>query len=195
VAKLDGALRGCKANARGLRLDMRARPRLGDLPNVLSLSRILLGAGFVVADAGIVRAGLIAVAGLTDVLDGWVARRLNADTRWGALIDPLADRVFVLAATVALVTSGALTAAAAAVLLARDVATALGFLVALIVPGLRADAFKARGLGKLVTALQLTTLLSAIVARALTGPLLVLVGVAAAWSIVDYTRAVWRARA
>jgi cardiolipin synthase len=173
---------------------MRARPRLGDLPNVLSLSRIVLGAGFIAADAGIVRAGLIAIAGFTDVLDGWVARRLNAESRWGALIDPLADRIFVLAATLALVASGALTALAAAVLLARDAATALGFIVALVVPGLRTDAFRARGLGKLVTALQLITLLSAIVARRLTGPLLVLVAVAAAWSIVDYTRALWRTR-
>jgi cardiolipin synthase len=141
-----------------------------------------------------VRAGLVAIAGLTDVLDGWVARRLNAESRWGALIDPLADRIFVLAATLALVASGALTALAAAVLLARDAATALGFIVALVAPGLRTDAFKARGLGKLVTALQLITLLSAIVARPFTGPLLVLVAVTAAWSIVDYTRALWRAR-
>ncbi|MFN2566074.1 MAG: CDP-alcohol phosphatidyltransferase family protein [Gemmatimonadaceae bacterium] len=174
---------------------MRARPRLGDLPNVLSLSRILLAAGFVAADGVVLRAGLIGAAGLSDVLDGWLARRLNAATRWGALIDPFADRVFVLAATVTLAASGAITASAALVLLARDIATAVGFLVALAIPRLRPREFKARWLGKLVTVLQFAALLCAVVAPELFAPLLVLVGVGAAWSIVDYTVTSWRARA
>jgi phosphatidylglycerophosphate synthase len=174
---------------------MRARPRLRDLPNALSLSRILLAAGFVAADGTVARAGLIGAAGLTDALDGWLARRLNVATPSGALIDPVADRVFVLAVAATLVTAGALTIGAVLVLLARDIATALGFFIALAVPRLRPSEFKARGLGKLVTALQFTALLCAVAAPALFGPLLVLVAVCAAWSIVENTVSAWRDRA
>jgi cardiolipin synthase (CMP-forming) len=173
---------------------MRARPRIRDLPNVLSLSRIIFAASFVAADGVAARAGIIGVAGLTDLLDGWLARRLNAATRWGALIDPVADRVFVLAVTVTLVASGALTAGGALVVLARDIATAIGFFVALVIPWLRARDFKARWLGKLVTILQFLTLFTVLVAPAVAGPLIALVAVASGWSIVDYTVALWRAR-
>jgi cardiolipin synthase len=173
---------------------MRALPRLRDLPNAVSLSRLLFAAGFVVADGLAMRASLIGAASLSDVLDGWLARRLHAATRWGALIDPFADRVFVLAAALALVRSGALAVPAAIVLIARDIATAIGFLVALLVPRLRSGELKARGLGKLVTALQFATLLAALIAPALSGPFLVLVAVASAWSIVDYALALWRVR-
>jgi cardiolipin synthase len=174
---------------------MRALPRLRDLPTLLSLSRLVFAAGFVAADGAAVRAGLIGVAGLTDLLDGWLARRWKVTTRSGALLDPLGDHVFVLAAAVTFVASGALTIPAALVLLSRDIATALGFLVALAIPRLRHEEFKARWPGKLVTAFQFATLLSVILAPALTLPLLVIVAVSSASSIVDYAIAVWRARA
>lgn len=171
---------------------MRARPRLGDLPNVLSLSRVLLAAGFVAADGAALRAGLIGVAGLSDALDGWLARRLNAATLSGALIDPIADRIFVVAAAVTLVASDVLTTPAAVVLMARDIATAIGFFVALGVPRLRPREFRARVSGKVVTVLQFMALFCAVVVPALFGPALVLVAVTAAWSILDYTLAGWR---
>jgi cardiolipin synthase len=174
---------------------MRTLPRLRDLPTLLSLSRLVFAAGFVAVDGAIARASLIGVAGLTDFLDGWLARRWNVATRWGALLDPLGDHVFVLVATLTVVAGGALTIAAALVLLSRDIATALGFLVALAVPQLRREEFKARWPGKLVTAFQFATLLSVMLTPALTWPLLVLVAMSSASAIVDYAVAVWRARA
>jgi CDP-diacylglycerol--glycerol-3-phosphate 3-phosphatidyltransferase len=174
---------------------MRALPRLRDLPTLLSLSRILFAAGFVAVDGAIARAGLIGVAGVTDLLDGFLARRWNVVTRWGALLDPLGDHVFMSVATITLVMSGALGISAAVVLLARDIAIAIGFLVALAVPRLRHEEFKARWPGKLVTAFQFATLLSVLLAPSLTWPLLVLVAVGSVSSIVDYAIAVWRARA
>lgn len=174
---------------------MRALPRIRDVPILLSLSRLLFAAGFIAVDGAMARAGLIGVAGLTDLLDGWLARRWNVVTRWGALLDPLGDHVFVFVATAALVASGALTVAAALVLLARDIATAVGFLVALAIPRLRHEEFKARWPGKLVTAFQFATLLAVLLAPALTWPLLVLVALGSATSIVDYAVSVWRARA
>ncbi len=173
---------------------MRALPRIRDVPMLLSLSRVLFAAGFVAVDGAMARAGLIGVAGLTDLLDGWLARRWNVVTRLGALLDPVGDHVFVLVATVTLVASGALTVLAALVLLARDIATAVGFLIALAIPRLRHEEFKARWPGKLVTAFQFATLLAVVLASALAWPLLALVAVTSATSIVDYAVAVWRAR-
>jgi cardiolipin synthase len=173
---------------------MRALPRIRDVPMLLSLSRVLFAAGFVAADGAMARAGLIGVAGLTDLLDGWLARRWNVVTRLGALLDPVGDHVFVLVATATLVASGALTVLAALVLLARDIATAVGFLIALAIPRLRHEEFKARWPGKLVTAFQFATLLAVVLGSALAWPVLALVAVTSATSIVDYAVAVWRAR-
>src|SRR4051812_46302511 len=74
-----------------------ALPRtLGTLPNVISCSRLVFAAGFVASGTVEARVGLIGAAALTDFLDGWLARRVHATSKWGALLDPIADRVFVL---------------------------------------------------------------------------------------------------
>lgn len=171
---------------------MRALPRIRDVPSLLSLSRLLFAVGFVAADGVVARAGLIGIAGVTDLLDGFLARRWNVATRRGALLDPLGDHVFVFVVTVTLVAGGTLSVPAAIVLVARDIATAVGFLVALAVPRLRHAEFKARWPGKLVTAFQFATLLAVLLAPALTWPLLALVALGSAASIVDYAIAVWR---
>jgi cardiolipin synthase len=174
---------------------MSARAPLRALPNIISSSRLVLAAGFVVADHGDARLGLIGLAAVTDFLDGWVARRGNWSSRWGALIDPFADRVFVLVAVSTFLFTGTLSTAGYFVMLSRDLMTAVGFLVARAVPWLRPVEFKARMSGKLVTVFQLLTLAALIrVPRAVT-PLLWLVGLTSAYSIADYTLALWRARA
>jgi cardiolipin synthase (CMP-forming) len=174
---------------------MRALPHLRDIPTLLSLSRLVFAAGFVAADGAMMRASLIGIAGVTDLLDGFLARRWNVVTRAGALLDPIGDHVFMFVATITLVVTGALGVPAAAVLLARDIATAVGFLIAVAVPRLRHEEFKARWPGKLVTALQFATLLAVILAPSLAWWLLALVAIGSASSIVDYAVAVWRARA
>jgi cardiolipin synthase (CMP-forming) len=171
------------------------RGALFSLPNVVSMSRLVLAAGFVGARGPEERLALIGAASVTDFLDGWLARRRNASTRWGALIDPIADRVFVLSAVAAFVVSGELTALQCLVLLARDVMTAVGFGVARLVPRLRPVEFKARQLGKAVTVLQLATLAVVIVAPHYVPALVAAVGVLSAAAILDYTLALWRARA
>jgi cardiolipin synthase (CMP-forming) len=164
------------------------------LPNAISMSRLLLAAGFVVADSVAIRVGLLGIAGITDVLDGWIARRARLQTRAGALIDPIADRVFMLTAVSTLLFTGALSTTAYFILLSRDLATAIGFLVARAIPWLRSVEFKARWTGKIVTTLQFATMLAALVVPAAVPAMLVLVAAAAAWSIGDYTAALWRAR-
>jgi CDP-diacylglycerol--glycerol-3-phosphate 3-phosphatidyltransferase len=62
------------------------------------------------------------VAGLTDFVDGWVARRLHAETIWGAILDPIADKVLVCGAVLGLLTLGpnAAVAIPAALILFRE---------------------------------------------------------------------------
>lgn len=171
------------------------RGALFSLPNVVSMSRLVLAAGFVGARGPAERLALIGAASVTDFLDGWLARRRNAATRWGALIDPIADRVFVLAAVTAFVASGDLSLAQCAVLLSRDVMTAVGFLVARAVPRLRPVEFKARYAGKVVTVLQLATFVAVVVTPRYASAIVAAVGVASVAAVVDYTLALWRARA
>lgn len=161
----------------------------------LSLSRLALAALFLMTSDALLRAGLIVLSGFTDVLDGWIARHARLTTRLGALIDPVADRGFAVTAILVLMVDGLLTPVQVALLLVRDVATGLGFIVARIVPTLRPVEFKARMLGKVVTTLQAATLLAALLAPVLVPPLVVVVSVTALASVVDYSRAVLRARA
>ena len=79
------------------------------LPNLLSLLRILLIPLFVMFFylpfpwMHLVCAAIFGLAGLTDWLDGYLARKLNQTTPFGAFIDPVADKLMVVVALVLLV--------------------------------------------------------------------------------------------
>jgi len=161
----------------------------------MSLSRVVLALAFVLVSEPWDRIALIAVAGLTDFMDGWLARHKKSESSAGALLDPIADRIFVLVAISTYLVEGQLTTAQYFVFLTRDLATALGFVVAKIIPTLRPAVFRARMLGKIVTVLQLVTLVVIILVPELTQVLVVTIGVVSAASIVDYTIALWRERA
>ncbi len=49
---------------------------------------------------------IFVIAASTDWFDGWLARRWNAETRWGAILDPIADKVLVTGAILGVLTSG-----------------------------------------------------------------------------------------
>lgn len=165
------------------------------LPNVVSLSRVVLAAGFLASSGSGERVALVGVASFTDFLDGWLARRRNAASRLGALIDPIADRIFAITALSALLAQEQITLGQYAVLLLRDVMTVIGFVVARLVRWLRPVTFRARWLGKVVTVLQLLALLAALAWPAGFGPLVVVVGVLSVAATVDYTLLLWRERA
>lgn len=165
------------------------------LPNTVSLSRLVLAAAFIIVGGAWQRVLLIAAAGATDFLDGWIARRQRIESRMGALLDPIADRAFVLTAVSVYLFESLITTTEFFVILARDFATALGFIVAKLVPRLRPAVFEARLLGKSVTVLQLAFLIIVLVIPALSDALVLAIGVLSAASIVDYTLALWRARA
>lgn len=171
------------------------RGALFTLPNTLSLSRVVLALAFVLVSEPWDRIALIAVAGFTDLIDGWLARRGKSESTTGALLDPIADRIFVLVAISTYLIEGQLTTGQYFIFLTRDLATAVGFLVAKIVPALRPAVFRARVLGKIVTVVQLITLVAIILVPELTRVLVMTIGVISVASIVDYTIALWRGRA
>ncbi len=171
------------------------RRALVNLPNTISLSRVVLALAFVLVSEPWDRIALIAVAGFTDVMDGWLARHEKSESTTGALLDPLADRIFVLVAISTYLVEGQLTTAQYFIFLTRDLATAAGFIVAKIIPTLRPAVFRARMLGKIVTVLQLITLVVIVLMPELTDVLVVTIGAFSVASIVDYTIALWRGRA
>lgn len=63
---------------------------------------------------------VLLLSGATDWLDGYAARKLNQQTRLGELLDPLADRLYVMAAVVALVITKELPVLLLSLFLARD---------------------------------------------------------------------------
>ena len=170
------------------------RGALFTLPNTVSLSRVVLALAFVLVSEPWDRIALIAVAGFTDFIDGWLARHEKSESTTGALLDPLADRVFVFVAISTYLVEGLLTTGQYFIFLTRDLATAVGFVVAKIIPTLRPAVFRARMLGKIVTVVQLITLVVIIVVPELTRVLILIIGIVSVASIVDYTIALWRGR-
>jgi CDP-diacylglycerol---glycerol-3-phosphate 3-phosphatidyltransferase len=136
-----------------------------NVPNVLTLLRIVAVPVLVVAlldetpDGDLIAAAVFALAAVTDGLDGYIARRQQSVTTFGKLMDPLADKLLVVAALISLVSLDRLAAWAAMVIIAREIA----------VTGLRALAAErgvviaASWLGKLKTLLQVAAIFALIV--------------------------------
>ncbi|MBI5025731.1 MAG: CDP-diacylglycerol--glycerol-3-phosphate 3-phosphatidyltransferase [Nitrospirae bacterium] len=93
-----------------------------NLPTIITVSRILLIPFFVllVGPKPLLGASLFAFASLTDLLDGYLARRSKQVTKLGILLDPLADKLLVIAALIVLVDIGLIPAWIAIVIIARE---------------------------------------------------------------------------
>jgi cardiolipin synthase (CMP-forming) len=174
---------------------MRALSELRSLPNLLSISRLVLAAGFVAFTGTDTRIVLVMLALATDYFDGWIARQFGPVTRTGALLDPFADRVFVLVVVSVFLVQERISTFEYFVMISRDLMTAVGFLVARVMPSLRGVAFQARFPGKLVTVLQLATFVGILIKPAAAKPMILVVAAASLWAVVDYIWALQRARA
>lgn len=173
-------------------------------PNLLSLLRILLIPLFVVAfyiplqGMNLVCAFIFGLAGVTDWLDGYLARKLDQTTPFGAFIDPVADKLIVVVALVLLVEryeSAWFTLPAAVIICREIVVSALREWMAEL--GKRASVAVSY-IGKVKTTMQIIALL------VLLGSLqewhwlinigIVCLYIAAAltlWSMVAYLKAAW----
>ncbi len=130
-----------------------------NIPNALSLLRILLVAPFLIAV--IYRhfplaLALFIVAGLSDALDGYLARRLAQKSVLGTFLDPLGDRLLTTVAFIALGVQGLLPPWLAVIVVAKDLYVALGAGILHFTGNL--PVAEPSFWGKLTTLLQLVTL-------------------------------------
>lgn len=170
-----------------------ARYRAEDLwkvPSLLSLSRAPLAVAFVlVARRPSWALAVLALAGLSDVLDGWLARRWNQCTATGAMVDGVTDKLFVIAVAWSLWHVGSLTLVEVLLLGVRD----LGEVLVTARVALSADDHalheeqRANVLGKATTLLQFVAVVCAILG---VGHLAICVGAAAvgALAAISYAR-------
>ncbi len=102
-----------------------------NVPNLISFARLLLVPVFLwlrLTDRPEWALGVFIAAAVSDVLDGLLARLLNQRSKLGGIIDPLADKLLVFGALVALVLDDVLPAWLLGVILLRDVPMAVGAL-------------------------------------------------------------------
>lgn len=156
------------------------------IPNALTVLRLAVAASFPFSPAGW-RLGLVIVGGVSDGLDGFLARRLHVVSWLGALMDGIADKLFTLSVLLTITLDGVLGWPAFAGLLARDVVNAL---IAAYVGGVgRWDLFtkvSARPSGKVTTA-AIFGMLMVLLWRPAVGQPLVWVAMAASISAaLDY---------
>ncbi len=136
-------------------------------PNFLTVLRILLVPVLVVAlleqtsDGDVLAAAVFAAASLTDFVDGYLARTRNSITNFGKLMDPLADKLLIVAALISLVSLHRLDAWVAMVVIARELAVTVLRLGSVQLGVVLA----ASPLGKLKTCVQIAAILGVIAVR------------------------------
>ena len=130
-----------------------------NLPNLLSIFRMCLVPVFIIVffsdspSAHIYAATVYAIAGITDILDGIIARKFNMITKLGKILDPLADKMMTITAFVCITVAGLIPWWSIALIFAKD--------ILLIVGGVKlyhemSAVFQANILGKLATVFLVT---------------------------------------
>jgi cardiolipin synthase len=152
--------------------------RIVTIPNLLSLVRLALiplFVGFLLTKQDPAALATLIAASVTDFLDGYLARRLNQVTKLGAVLDPIVDRLCIVAAVLGLAFRGILPWWLVLVVFARDIAL---LVVAGVLATNNVPIVPVSRVGKLATALLLAALPVLVCAAAVpvTGPVLLLVG-------------------
>jgi CDP-diacylglycerol--glycerol-3-phosphate 3-phosphatidyltransferase len=180
-----------------------------NLPTWLTLFRVLLLPVMIVVfylpfrGASLAAAMIFVLAAFTDWLDGYLARRMNLTSAFGAFLDPVADKLMVAVTLFLLVQShpggwqGILLAVTASVIVGREISvSALREWMAEI--GARSKV-KVAFLGKLKTMMQMVALVVLLLQHDaetlrlyhIGEALLVIAGILTIWSGLDYLRAAW----
>lgn len=127
--------------------------RVLTIPNLLSLLRLLLIPVFFWVALGpendVLAFGLLAFSSFTDWLDGFIARRFHMESRVGQLLDPIADRLFVISTVIVLAVREIVPWWLVLVLLGRDLVM---FLVQVYVHRKGHDPLPVHYVGKAATA-------------------------------------------
>ncbi len=132
------------------------------VPNILSTIRLFLACLFPFAPEYL-WIWLIIGSGSSDVLDGWIARRWQVQSRTGAILDGVADKLFILIALVTVAAAGKFSLWWVLPLLARDLLVAFTALYAASIRSWQSfNEMDVRRPGKLATAGQFLLLLSVV---------------------------------
>jgi cardiolipin synthase len=161
-----------------------------NLPGMLSLSRIPLAAAFpLLLERPAAALAVLVIAGATDLLDGWVARRYGLVTATGAALDGVTDKLFIMTVAVTLVVSGRLPLEVVLLLSTREIGEAplvAWFVLSPRARARRAEHPSANALGKIATTLQFVTVAMAIARATAFGPLVIATAVAGAVAAISY---------
>jgi CDP-diacylglycerol--glycerol-3-phosphate 3-phosphatidyltransferase/cardiolipin synthase len=155
-------------------------------PDALTVLRLPAALVFLVADDPGVRALVLALAASSDLVDGWLARRVGG-SRLGPALDPVADKLFMAAGFWVVLRSGLLNPFEIGAVLLRDIVAFLAFLTTVVLG--RPTTLPARAGGKAVTVGQLLTLGAFLTESDLIRPLAWATGAVSLYAIADYTRA------
>lgn len=159
-------------------------------PGLLSLVRVPLAAAFPFSvHEPFAALSILGAAALSDVLDGWCARRSGRTTPAGAILDPIMDKLFVATVALTLVVDGKLPLSAALLLGARDIAElplVIWFVLEHRAPADRAAPAKANVFGKIVTVCQFATVTAAVFASRHVGTLSSATGILGALAASTY---------
>ena len=140
-----------------------------NIPNLLSLTRIILVPVFVIfliQDKYYSALIIFIIAGLTDALDGTMARLLNAQTKLGSYLDPIADKLLLTTSFVILAILGIIPRWLTVIVISRDFMILLG--IAILTLMSISFEIKPALIGKVTTTLQIGTVFLVLLYKAFT---------------------------
>jgi CDP-diacylglycerol--glycerol-3-phosphate 3-phosphatidyltransferase len=156
--------------------------------NLISLSRLLMAVAFVHwATSPVIAVTILCLAGISDWLDGWVAKRFGQQSRLGVLLDPICDRLFVIPVLATLVFVHGVPPWQLAVLVSRDLFTSAGSLAVLLLRPALLKQLRPRRSGKIVTSLQFWSVVHVLLGLPGFRLVVAAVALASAWAVVDYS--------
>jgi cardiolipin synthase (CMP-forming) len=141
------------------------------LPNLISLGRLVLAPTIIamIASQRWQEACIVfIIAGLSDAIDGWIAKTFDLRSELGAYLDPLADKALIVSIYVALAIAAVLPATLAIIVVARDVMIIGAFMISLIMH--KPIKVKPLMISKLNTATQLSFAAAVLGAKAFDFP-------------------------
>jgi CDP-diacylglycerol--glycerol-3-phosphate 3-phosphatidyltransferase len=159
------------------------------VPNAISASRIVLAGLFPIASDG-GRVVIVAAAAASDWVDGRIARAEGQTTRLGEVLDPIADKLFMVTVLVTLAATGRLPLWTLPLLLMRDIGVVAGAL-RFAARGTHVR-MRARTAGKAVTWLQFAAVGAILIWPASAPWIAPLVAVAGLVALRDYARSLQR---
>ena len=151
-----------------------------DIPNMLTYVRLAAVPAFVAAFVlgwQVIAVWLFMIAAWTDFFDGYLARKWNVETKFGAMLDQISDKLLVSASLICLVSTGQLAVVAVVILIFREI----------LVSGLReymgnsGVAMPVSKLGKWKTAAQLLGITAVLLAPVADADWMIIFGTSLVW--------------